>query len=354
VAAGNYRFANSPCCCGGVGDDVCIAQIDRYGLPLNSVLCLQCGTVRTDPYLDDASLDEFYSRHYQHLYGRNKNLPQLFDYQRVHYGDRIAALYASQLTADSAVLEVGCGTGGATLAFAHRGCFVAGCDFSPELVSYGSSLGIGNLWIGPVDAAPAQADRQYNLVYLFHVLEHVQKPAHLLAQLRDRLTPYGRILAVVPDLFRIDVHRNPAGDALKFLHIAHKYNFSVEGLACMARQARLSAVRIVPPPRDEAALEDSRHLSELWIEFVPSTAAAGGAPLPTGHDALQKLLATERLFLEGRCPAQIEMAAREPRVPQARPRKGASPNKPPKRWYDKLPLVRAARGYWARRNDRAA
>jgi SAM-dependent methyltransferase len=343
-----------PCRTATANNDVCIAQIDRYGLALDSLLCRDCGTVRIDPYLDEASLSDFYAHYYQDLYARNANLPHLFSYQRIHYGQRIAECYQSHLINDSAVLEIGCGTGSALLAFADRGCFVAGCDFSDELVKHGTSHGVKNLWTGTLDDAPPLATRQYDLIYLFHVLEHVSEPAALLSQLRSNLTPKGRILAVVPDLFRIDCHRNPAGDALKFLHIAHKFNYSTAGLAAIAQQAQLSARQVSPPPREYGAHEDARDLSEMWMEFAPAS-TVGFVPAPAaGEENLRYLLATEQLFLAGRCPAQLAIAARATKpldmpLPIAEP----APQRRP-RWYDHLPLVRTARQFLNRKSKLAA
>ena len=288
-----------PCLAAANDHDVAIAEIDRYGLPVNSVLCLACGTVRINPYLDEPSLSDFYASFYQDLYARNRNLPHLFSYQRSHYGERIGEYYGNCLSKESSVLEVGCGTGGALLAFADRGCFVAGCDFSSELVTYGTSQGAKNLWTGTIDDAPQDAARKYDLIYLFHVLEHVSEPAALLSQLRSKLTHDGRILAVVPDLFRIDCHRNPAGDALKFLHIAHKYNYSTIGLAAIAHQAHLSARQILPPPREYGPHEDARDLSEMWMEFAPASVIIIKLAPSAGDENLRYLLATEQMFLAG-------------------------------------------------------
>jgi SAM-dependent methyltransferase len=356
LESGEFKRSKVECPCQTVSsdNDVCIAQIDRYGLALDSVLCCSCGTVRIDPYLDEASLSDFYSNYYQDLYARNKNLPHLFQYQRIHYGQRIAECFQNQLTSDSAVLEIGCGTGSALMTFADRGCFVAGCDFSGELVNYGISQGVKNVWTGTFDNAPPVAKRQYDLIYLFHVLEHVAQPALLLSQLQSTLTPNGRILAVVPDLYGIHCHRNPAGDALIFLHIAHKFNYSEDGLACVAQQSQLSARRILPPPREYAAHEDARDLSEMWVEFTPGTAADYRPITRVGEKRLRQLLATEQMFLAGQCPAQKVIAVRTKKSPGgSHPPIRAAENQRP-RWYDRVPLVRTAWHYLRNKKKRAA
>jgi hypothetical protein len=59
---------NCPCGEGNRDKDIVISEIDRYGLPLQTVLCVKCGTLRIDTYLDDKSLSEFYTDYYQQMY----------------------------------------------------------------------------------------------------------------------------------------------------------------------------------------------------------------------------------------------------------------------------------------------
>jgi SAM-dependent methyltransferase len=354
LETGEFRLINQqcPCLAGDADDDVCIAEIDRYGLPINSILCLACGQARADPYLNEESLGDFYAHYYQDLYARNVNLPHLFSYQRMHYGERIAACYDSLLNKDSSVLEIGCGTGSSLLAFSKRECFTAGCDFSGELVRYGTKQGIQNLWTGTIEDAPVFAAREYDLIYLFHVLEHVSQPVELLAQLRSKLTEGGRILAVVPDLSRIDVHRNPAGDALKFLHIAHKFKFSVIGLGYVAQQAGVSATRVTPPAREYGPTENARDLSEMWIEFRPDARHCEHTAR-AGEEVLRYLLATEQRFLAGECPAQLAIAnGRAIATTSARRALGKRSERV--RWYDKWPVIRTARRWLGRTRKKAA
>src|SRR5262245_4133736 len=75
VRSGAYALVHEPCPCGLPPDDLLVSETDRYGLRLDSVLCLGCGTVRIDPYLDRPSLDHFYSCLYQEMYARATDLP---------------------------------------------------------------------------------------------------------------------------------------------------------------------------------------------------------------------------------------------------------------------------------------
>src|ERR1700752_5219650 len=56
---GEYRLESTSCPC-GAREAAVISEVERYGLPLMSVVCATCGTVRFDPYLDGPSLEDFY------------------------------------------------------------------------------------------------------------------------------------------------------------------------------------------------------------------------------------------------------------------------------------------------------
>lgn len=125
LAESKLTSAHQPCPC-GASDDVLVSEVDRYGLPLTNVLCMKCGTIRIDPYLDAESLDKFYREMYLAIYGW---APVLADYfaRQASYGECVLALFERELPMPANVLEIGCGAGGALSVFQDRGHRVAGC-----------------------------------------------------------------------------------------------------------------------------------------------------------------------------------------------------------------------------------
>ncbi|MCX7748460.1 MAG: class I SAM-dependent methyltransferase [Clostridia bacterium] len=75
-----------------------------------------------------------------------------------------------------------------------------------------------NFTSGKLENLPA---KNYNLIILWHVLEHVPNPCGILSQLREKLLPGGILLIQVPDL-----HRNPFDLAV----IDHCSHFMVHSL----------------------------------------------------------------------------------------------------------------------------
>lgn len=301
---GEYRLVHQSCPCSAEHSSILVSEIDRYGLPLRSVLCLACGTVRIDPYLDSTSLESFYRELYQDLYGRAVEPASYFERQQA-YGKKIrSVLFGNELPLDRKVLEIGCGGGGGLFEFQKSGFQVAGCDFSERLVTYGSQRGVRNLVVGGIAELRSKLpDTKFDFIFLHHVYEHVSEPIGLQRELCSVLAPAGRILIVVPDLSRIDQFPCPAGDALEFFHVAHKFNYSFCGLQAIANQAGFEAEQLHPPQKMRTVWSRS---PELWARLVavaqpiaPAVNSANGQQL---WDYLQR---TERNFQLGLCRAQL-------------------------------------------------
>ena len=308
LQGGGYRLETSPCPC-GEASGVVISEVDRYGLPLSFVLCTTCGTVRIDPYLDSSSLEDFYTRSYQEMYGRATNVESYFLRQR-SYGQKVLAVAQHSLKPGSWIIEVGCGVGGALGVFQSNGYQVAGCDYSAELIAAGRERGIRNIYHGSLKDLQTKLDgAKADLIYLHHVFEHVNHPIAFLEECRNHLAPGGKVIIIVPDVSGIESCACPAGDLLVFLHIAHKYNFSFEGVRRLARQGGYQVRRLTPDPKMQTHCS---HMPELWVELVlddvatePESVSAMPAGRRNGSKMLRYLRRTEKLFSLGLCRGQV-------------------------------------------------
>src|SRR5439155_3001922 len=108
----------------------------------------------------------------------------------------------AQVTARAAtgrLLDVGCGDG-LFLAIAGRaGWSVEGIEFSPEGARrathrLGRPIAVGDLARDTALAGP------FDVITLWHVLEHLPDPATALRAARARLRPGGLLVAAVPNL----------------------------------------------------------------------------------------------------------------------------------------------------------
>ena len=316
-----YKLEENTCPCKDKSQEILISEIDRYGLPLNSVLCLHCGTVRFNPYLDQASLSNFYTHIYRQMYGmdiQKGSYNQYFLSQR-SYAQKILSISQNFLPPESWICEVGCGGGGALKFFQEQGYQVAGCDYDVAALHFGRQQGVPNLFYGSLDAIGKNlAGIQFDLIYLHHVFEHVSDPVLFLKNCQFYLKSTGKIMIVVPDISRIDQFGHPPaiGNLLMYLHIAHKYNFSLEGIQRIGQEAGYQ----VTPIRTHLNLRTPWSESpEMWLQMTKQTSVSpihSGPVKPAGHKMLQYLQKTEKLYTRGLCKGQIINKFKQLRSPQ--------------------------------------
>lgn len=282
---GSYQMLSDACPCGRSGSDVLVSEVDRYGLPLDTVLCSACGTLRTNPYPDDKGLADFYTRYYQQMYARSEDRPAYFTKQQA-YGQRILESVSGWLPAGAFVFEAGCGAGGALEVLRQGGYQVGGCDYSRELVDYGCSRGLSLHWGPPLDVLKTLPVP--SLIYMHHVFEHVRDPLAQLLGLRELLAPGGKVLIIVPDVSRISEFPFPAGDLRLFVHIAHRFNFSLEGMRMLAERAGFKV--------ESLQQRDAHSSPEFWALLVRETGSAVvSGNLDAGLSMQAYLRRTERL-----------------------------------------------------------
>ncbi len=125
------------------------------------------------------------------------------------------------------VLDVGAGDAPYSELFAHTDYVTLDWENSPHLGARTAAARAS------ADAMPL-ADASFDVVVLTQVLEHVRRPAAVLAEIARVLRPGGRLLATVP--FVWELHEEPH-DYWRFTHHA---------LAALLEDAELETVAITP------------------------------------------------------------------------------------------------------------
>jgi SAM-dependent methyltransferase len=277
IAKGDYPTESSQCPCGEQAGDV-IARVDRYGIVMSTVQCKACGTLRFDPYLSPESVSDFYTAYYQDMYARAPDPRPYFERQK-KYGQRLLDFLAASDHPVKVIAEVGCGAGGALSAFQDAGYTVHGCDYSARLIEHGRQNGLPQLCQGDIEPLIAQmneAGTRADVVLLHHVFEHLSDPLAWLQRAKALLQPDGVVVIAVPDCADIARYPSPDGDLRLFLHIAHKYNFTLGGLQALAGRAGMRA--------DPIAVRKSDQAPEMWVAF---SHAGRGSGFRTADDVWQ-------------------------------------------------------------------
>jgi 2-polyprenyl-3-methyl-5-hydroxy-6-metoxy-1,4-benzoquinol methylase len=100
------------------------------------------------------------------------------------------------------LLDVGCGTGEFLFAMKRVGWQVEGIEREKEAAEWGAKA-----WGVPVhagDLGSFQTGGQFDVITMWHVLEHLYDPGEAFGRLKDLLSPDGFLLVAVPNIGGVD------------------------------------------------------------------------------------------------------------------------------------------------------
>jgi 2-polyprenyl-3-methyl-5-hydroxy-6-metoxy-1,4-benzoquinol methylase len=213
----------------------------KTGAPLDVVACAACGFVRRDPLPRAGDLAAWYRGHYRSEY-KGTARPRLRHAWRAagHALERLA--FASPfLRPASRTLDVGAGGGEFVALLARRGHDAHGVEPDDGYAGFARATYGVDVRTGAIDDLPDAPS--WDLITLFHVLEHLADPVQALERLRRRLAPGGTLLVEVPNVEYVRC----APSNLFFA--AHLHYFSGRTLLRAAALAGLEPASPRPPAR---------------------------------------------------------------------------------------------------------
>lgn len=213
-----------------------VANRDRRGQPLETVVCCDCGLVchASIPSRDD--LDEYYRNLYRRDYhGRWASS----DYRLVREWNRGWRLYRQlqpYLPKSGSVFEIGAGLGCNLKPFELSGYEAIGIEPGEEFARLARDELRANVaclgWESLVGGG------RHDLVLLVHVLEHLRDPVGALRRAADLAQPTGVVYIEVPNL--VAARRLTE----RQFHAAHIFNFTP---ATLDRACRLAGLELLTP-----------------------------------------------------------------------------------------------------------
>jgi 2-polyprenyl-3-methyl-5-hydroxy-6-metoxy-1,4-benzoquinol methylase len=235
----------TPCnVCGGVDYDV-IARVDRERRPLRTVMCRSCGLVWTNPRPSAAAMERYYATEYRADYA-GAPTPALRKVLRGLAGarerhallSRLLSTYAARGGATVRALDVGCGAGELVFLLRHAGLDAEGLEPGHDFADFARRVLRIPVITATVDAAVIAPD-SFDVVTMFHALEHVSDPRGVLALVRGWTKRGGLVVVEVPN-----VESTVQAPAHRF-HYAHLYSFSGATLGAVGEAAGLRVVTSV-------------------------------------------------------------------------------------------------------------
>jgi 2-polyprenyl-3-methyl-5-hydroxy-6-metoxy-1,4-benzoquinol methylase len=219
---------DTPCnLCSGTEVTV-LSNRGREGNPLRTVACINCGLAWSDPRPHDSR--QFYREQYRLSY-KSVAVPKA---KHVVRAGLVAISRLEKirpyLQGKMRVLDVGSGGGEFAYLLASLGHVVHGVEPNEGYANYSSEqygLDIDVGFIGDV-SLPGEG---FDLVTIWHVLEHTEDPGSVLRKLHAALRPDGVLVIEVPNIEA--TCQSPSST----FHDAHLYHFNTSNLAKLAQKS---------------------------------------------------------------------------------------------------------------------
>ena len=226
LSLGESNWITNPDLFEASSDDVVVATVERYGLPLRTVYSLRTGLMRSDPYYRPKVADHFYRKFYRSIYDAADTLYSAksrsnFLAGQVSKGAHFYDVLQREGVEFKSVLDYGCGMGGTLIPFKQAGARCVGCDLGEDYLIDGKHLGL-DVVHGGIEAVRDFAP--FDLVMVCHVLEHLPNAREFLASIHSLLSENGAILVEVPGIRVIPTWYQ--GDILRYLQNAHVWHFT--------------------------------------------------------------------------------------------------------------------------------
>lgn len=248
-----------------------LSNRSRSGAALRTVICRRCGLVWSDPRPHEAR--RFYEDEYRLVYKRT------FEPRPKHVLragktalSRLEKI-ESRLRSRMRILDVGSGGGEFAYLLRTLGHDVHGIEPNRGYAQYAAEqygLRITRAFVDEVELL----DRHYDLITVWHVLEHTENPFEVLRQLGRALAPGGTLVVEVPNVeARCQSPRST-------FHEAHLYSFNAESLKSLAARAGLRTCQSTTSP-------DGGNIT-AFFRSAPAqlTAAPADFALPGNHDRI--------------------------------------------------------------------
>lgn len=228
----------SPCPLTGSHEAVVVAERDRHGKPLRTVLSKASGLAFTDPRPTPERLRRFYETEYRVAYKRTLTPKPKHIVRAGRAARERLARFEQRLAPGCRLLDAGAGGGEFVHLASSRGYAAQGVEPNRGYAEFAIDEYGVEIFNGFYQDAPYQPG-QFDCVTMFHVLEHLEQPVKALRLLAGWLRPGGTMVVEVPDLVTKETAPNQKW------HLGHLHHFTNATLAATAVLAGLRPIRFV-------------------------------------------------------------------------------------------------------------
>ena len=218
-------------------DAFLVAEKDRHGAPLRNVMGKDSGLIFVDP-VPFENTEEFYKTEYRKSYkGVHRPKPKHI------YRAGLVALERYEriknfISKDAACLDAGSSSGEFVYLLKSRGYRAEGAEANEPYAEYSrSELDIS---VSILPFSKFKEEQQFDLITMFHVLEHLEHPIRDLTHLAKCLKPNGKFVIEVPNILYSDMAFSHKW------HPGHLFSYTKNTLPLLMMKAGLETISCSP------------------------------------------------------------------------------------------------------------
>lgn len=223
-----------PCPISKSSDAWVVSEKDRHGKLLRNVMSTVSGLIFVDP-VPFENTEEFYKSEYRKSYkGVHQPKPK-----HIYRAGSLALKRISRIEPlidkSSAILDAGSSSGEFVYLMRKSGYEAQGVEANEPYAEFSKK----NLDI-PVSITPFSkfnSEREFDLITMFHVLEHLENPVRDLRHLANSLQTGGKMVVEVPNILYPDMA------FYNKWHPGHLFSYTAESLSSLMREVGLEELR---------------------------------------------------------------------------------------------------------------
>jgi 2-polyprenyl-3-methyl-5-hydroxy-6-metoxy-1,4-benzoquinol methylase len=230
------------------------------------ITCSRCRLTATSPRPDTEKLSDYYqSEVYISHSGSKKGLiNQLYLFVRA-YSLRWKHQLINKLQEKSDLLDFGCGTGEFMQHMKKNGWRVTGLEPNEAARTKAQANSLTTIY-----ASEKEIDKSFDVITLWHVLEHLIEPDKTIALLKNKLNPGGVLIIAVPNHWSFDGQhygQHWAGYDVP----RHLWHFNQKSMVLLLQHHGLHVKQIIPMKLDAyyvSMLSEQYKKNGAFLSFI--------------------------------------------------------------------------------------